>query len=324
MQTASLAALACLLPLLGASGPARAAPATFVSGAGSNSNDCRTPESPCREIGGTNAALSKTDPGGTIHVAIGSYRAFTVPDISVNIIADVGLASIGNDSVPIPGGGRAAIVANVGSSAVIRIRGFVIDNGAGSIAAVGDGSLHVEDCVLVPGGGGRGVAFRPNGRSELYVSDTIISRPADAISGAGLGIEITPAGEGTGSMVLDNVRVEGNLTGLRVDGRATTGTISVVVRNSLIFGSAANGLVAFDGGDGATTVEVEGSTLSDNAARGLVASGVNVTVRMRDSTVTGNKDGLAVALGAQIISQGGNVVAGNSSNGTFTSSLPQQ
>ena len=43
-------------------------------------------------------------------------------------------------------------------------------------------------------------------------------------------------------------------------------------------------------------------------------------MRMRFSTVTGNATGLLANGGGQLISQGGNTVAGNTTNGAFSSS----
>ena len=90
---------------------------------------------------------------------------------------------------------------------------------------------------------------------------------------------------------------------------------------NVLAGNAIDG--AFTSTD-AAKVAVEGSTFSNNKTRGVQASGSNATVRMRNSTVTANDRGLDVAAGGTIISHGGNVVAGNTGNGAFTSTVAQQ
>jgi hypothetical protein len=79
-------------------------------------------------------------------------------------------------------------------------------------------------------------------------------------------------------------------------------------RNSVVSGSdAAFGLIAVDSGGGLTNV-IEGSTFSENGTPAVQAAGSNVTVRMRNSTATGNDGGLDNRGGAKLISNGGNVV----------------
>jgi len=71
-------------------------------------------------------------------------------------------------------------------------------------------------------------------------------------------------------------------------------------------------------------VSLEQSTESGNLANAVVANGANSTVRLSNSAVTGNTRGLAVASSGKMISQGGNVVSGNTVDGTFTSTVAQK
>jgi hypothetical protein len=68
----------------------------------------------------------------------------------------------------------------------------------------------------------------------------------------------------------------------------------------------------------------EGSNSSNNGSFGIGASGSNATVRVKNSTVISNANGLVAAASSKIISQGGNTVAGNTTNGAFTQTLPLQ
>jgi len=322
----SLAATACVIAMLGAA-PAHAAIATFVSGNGSDSNDCLTPATACRQIGGEAGAIAKTDAFGTVHVLPGSYLTFTV-DKSLNITAEGGLASLVTNGVEIPGGGLASILVTGSGGAVVRIHGFLIDFGGAGIVDVAPGTsiLHVEDCVISSGGFGGpnsfAVDFRPTGPSEVYVIDTIASRGANVSIGGGIRIKPSSGASVIGS--LDNVRVEDNIAGVIVDGRATTGANSVSIRNSVVGGSSGIGVFAVDSGGGSTAVMIEESAISDNAT-GVASNGANATVRMRNSTVTGNStQGLKPSAGSQIISGRGNLVQGNATNGAFTSTVAQQ
>jgi hypothetical protein len=326
---ASLAASACLVALLGAAAPAHAAFITFVSGDGNDALACTSPATACRQIGGATGALSKTDSGGVVHVLPGEYNAFEIPaNLSVGIIAEGGLASILNGSVPIPGGGEASIlVNNTNSVNVVRIRGLQIESFGTPIAVVGnETTVHIERCVLAPlaGPGFYGVDFRPSGGlvTRLFVSDTIISKQVGARTATG--IRIRPTSSAGVTAVLDNVRIEDLGNGILIDGTATTGTNAVTIRNSTIAGGTTFGIYARDSGGGATNVTIEGSTSANNGTWGIAANGANVTERVRNSTVSGNGTGLIATNTSKLISHGGNVVAGNTANGAFTQTIGQQ
>jgi hypothetical protein len=323
----ALAASACLVALCDATAPAQAAFATFVSGDGNDALACTSPATACREIGGATGALSKTDSGGVVHVLPGDYDAFVIPaNLSVGIIAEGGLASVLDGSVPIPGGGVASIlVNNTNSQNVVRIRGLEIESFGTPIAVVGnETTLHVERCVLAPiaAAGFYGIDFRPGGGllTRLFVSDTVISKQVGARSATGIRIRPTSSV----IAVLDNVRIEDLGSGILIDGRNTTGANSVTIRNSTIAGSSTFGIFAVDAGGGSSNVMVEGSTSSNNGTWGVATSGANVTTRVRNSTITGNGRGLLATASSKLISHGGNVVAGNTVNGAFTQTIGQQ
>ena len=310
----SLAASLCLIALLGTAKPAHAARATFVSGNGDDNANCLTPDTACREI---TAALPKTDPFGTVHVLSGEYGAFPINQ-SVDILAESGAASVLHGFVDVPGGGFGAVV--ITGDPIVRLRGLVLNNSSAGIVVVGAAILHLENSVLVNANTDFSIDFRPTSSSELYVSGTILS---GAGNGGG-GVRIKPTGSGSAKVVLDNVNVEDNPTGILIDGRSTTGSNTVTIRNSTISGSTTFGVYAADSGGGATNVTVEGSTSANNTTFGVGASGTNATVRVRNSTVNGNGTGLQIASSGKIISHSGNVVAGNTTNGAFTSTVAQQ
>ena len=313
-----LAASAGLVAFLGAAVPAHAAFATFVSGNGSDAADCLTPDTACREIFGASGALSKTDEGGLIHVLPGEYIAFTVVK-GVDIVADGGQASIFSTVA-----GDAGIAVAVSGDQVVRIRGFLIA-AANGIVINGGGVVHIEECTLIGAETKAGIVYTPTEAGELYVSDTTLSRPTVPAAAQGRGILIRPTGSGSAKVLLDNVEATDNALGIVIDGRATTGSNTATVRNSAIAGSTTFGLQVIDSTGGTTNVVIEGSTSTSNRTHGVRVSGANATIRMRDSTVTNNGTrGLFTESGGQIISHGGNVIAGNTVNGSFNSTVPPQ
>lgn len=278
--------------------------ATFASGNGDDNDDCLTPATACRQI---SAALTKTLAGGTIQVLPGTYLGVDVTQ-SVNIVAR-GEASIIDNG---------AIRVSTGFGDDVRVSGFVVDGEIRGISFDGTGTLHLEDCTLLPPVARPAVEFEPtSGASQLYVTDTTISR--------GVGVLIRPTGSASVKAVFDLTHME--QASVAVEGSLTTGSISVALKNSSIAGS--NVAVRDESGSGAaTTVMIEESLITDSVDYGVVSNGTNSTVRMRNSTVrqtiVGRGRGIWAVNGGRLISHGGNVIVENQINGTFTATVPQQ
>jgi hypothetical protein len=296
---------------------AHAAFVGFVSPDGNSGNDCLTPTTACREIFN---AIDKIDGGGgTIFVAPGEYAAFGA-DESVHIIADEGPAIVGNSTLPAY---NSAIGVDIAANQEVLIRGLVATAGFSGIRVRGAGTVRLEDCTFVAGlFGDAAITYVPTGASELYISNASISARPDASGAAG--ILVTPDGSASAKVVIDGTRVEDTPRGIVIDGGSSTGSLAVIVRNSMVTGSATFGLNAVDGAGGAVNVTVEGTTLGNNVTQGVVANGANVTVRVSNSNISNNGRGIQFANSAKLISQGGNVVAGNTVDGVFTSSVGQK
>ena len=316
----SLAASAFLVALLGTADPASAAFATFVSGTGTDAPGCAQ-ATPCRQI---SYAITQTDGTGTVHVGAGTYDFFTVTQ-SMNVIAEEGTA------VVLYGGGNtpdAAIAVTAAGSDPVLIKGLTVNTIAHRAVLVNAwAKVFIEDCTIRYGGGGNtdghGIDFQPTNSSPLTVSNTTLIR-ADASPAGGSAIRIRPAASANVDALLDNVTVRNAVTGVVIDGRSTTGTNAVTIRNSTVSGSSAFGIYALESGGGVTNVVVEGSTSASNGTFGIGSNGVNSTVRMRNSTVGGNGTGIAIAGSGKLISLGGNSVRGNTANGAFTATEAQQ
>jgi hypothetical protein len=295
---------------------------SFVSAiSGNDANLCALQTAPCARI---DAALAKTEPGGEIRCL--DYSVIAPPlfiEKPVTIDCAPSAWIFGNAD----GNG---ITINLSEATYpngeVTLRNLTI-NGLSGIASVssadgirvtgGGAAVRVENCTI-QGFAQQGIDFAPSSSVDLFVRNTVIS------NNAGGGIQIRPTGAASAKVALDNVNVEGNGNGIRIDDTATSVTSFVMIRDSTIAGSSAFGIYSVDSATGLTRVTLEGSSVSSNGAQGVVASGAGVTVRMRDSTVTGNATGLQAASSSRIVSQGGNVVAGNTSNGAFTSTEAQQ
>ena len=228
-------------------------------------------------------------------------------------------------------GGAYAITVNLDEATypngVVTLRNLNIDGylgigidspGSDGIRVIGGGAaVHVENCTI-QGFAEQGIDFAPSSSVDLFVTDTIIS------NSSGGGILIKPAGTSSAKAVLDHVRVKNNVHGINVEGNATSGKISVIVRDSVMSDNGTFGIKALESGAGSTDAMIKSSTAGNNGTNGVIAVGSTAIIRMRNSTSTGNAAGLVVSGGGQIISHGGNVVAGNTTNGSFTNSFPQQ
>ena len=119
--------------------------------------------------------------------------------------------------------------------------------------------------------------------------------------------------------MLDRVRVENSEVGISFGGVVSSGPIAATVRDSISAGNTFTGIKASKGGFGSdpTTVTVHRSA-SVNNSTGISAEGSSATIRIGNSTVTGNAFGLSSPGGA-IISYGTNKVNGNGTDGAPTS-----
>ena len=161
-----IAALGCLLPAT----PARAAGAarTFVSAAGSDSNNCTNVATPCRHLA---TAYAATAANGEIYVLDpANYGALTITG-PVSIEGH-GWASI----APVVNNPAITITANPGDK--INIIGVVFDgtalaNTTGILFNSG-GTLTVRDSVI-RNFGSSGINFFPSGSSTIFLANTLVS-----------------------------------------------------------------------------------------------------------------------------------------------------
>jgi Right handed beta helix region len=292
------------LGMLTASSALAQATRTWVSGTGDDANPCsRT--APCKTFAG---AISKTAPSGEINVLDpGGFGAVTITK------------AITIDGSPVISGvlvsGTNGIVVAAGANDVVILRGLDIDGlgtGLAGINFVNGKALHVEDCRIY-GFTGSGISFAPPGTSDLFVTHSTIRN-----NGAG-GIDVIPNGASAFAYAaLDDVRLLGNLRGVRAQDGAT-----VSITRSIVSGSTANGIIAIST-TRAASMSIDGSISTINGGVGVYSGGALATVRITNSMVTDNAGVGLLGAGGAIVSFGNNRVAGNlGGNGAPTSTVPQ-
>ena len=297
--------LAFAISLLAGATTAHAAPATWVSGTGSDAGNCAI-TAPCRTFA---FAHDQTNNNGTINVlSSGNFGPLTITK-PISIVADGVEAVINSSTGSI---NPAGIIVQAGSAAIVSLRGLTVDlrgTDNDGISFVSGAALHVQNCVIRKGR--FGIAFSPaSGTNELHVADTVVANSSS------IGIVAFPTGSASVKAVLDRVRVEnGTGPGIFFKGDSTTGLIAATVRGSIAAGNTGIGIFANAGGDGTTTVTVDRSAAVNNDI-GIRSSGTGATIRIGDSTVTGNANGLLFTSSGVIRSYGTNKVNGNTIDGT--------
>jgi len=290
-------------------GSARAATIyhTWVSSTGGGTACTRT--APCALL---SAAQTATLPGGVISV----LDPFD-DSIGITITKSLTIRAEGVDggATSTPAVGGAWIVVSAGPSDVVTLEGLHF-NGAG-IQFNSGAYLHVVGCVITndSDSGQAGIGFAPNGASKLSVTDTAISNMG---AGTGGGIVINPASGGSARVALKRVTVNGNAFGIAADGTGSTGGINMTIADSMVGGNAQDGIIATTPGGGAPIGVLVTNTQSANNAIGIRSLGPNVTVRVKNSDVTGNGTGLAFGSGGALLSAGNNLVQANGTNGAFS------
>jgi len=284
---------------------AQAANESWVSGTGTDAGTCpRT--APCRTF---QFAHDQTNNNGAINVlTAGNYGPVTITK-PISIVAD-GVEAVINTASD----GGAGIFVQAGGGAVVSLRGLTIDMRGSindAIAFVSGAALHVQNCVIRKASNGIGVS-PTSGTRELYVADSVISDTT-------LGIFVQPSGSGGAILALDRVRVENAaFDGILRQGVFTTGSITATVRDSVSAGNALTGITADETAPGTTTVMVDRSASVNNGDAGIRSEGAGATIRIGDSTVSGNTLGLSTSGGGVIDSYGTNQVNGNGTDGTPT------
>ena len=297
LLTLLVTALVCLSP----AAPAQAQAArTFVSAAGSDSNNCTNVVSPCRHFA---AAYAKTAAEGEIDVLDpANYGELTIDHgISVQGHGWASVSAVTNGAaITITGGDK------------INISGVILDGGAAinsnGIRFNSAGSLTVRDCV-VRNFANYGILFAPTNSSQLFVSNTLVS------DNGYIGISIQSAGPGTTTGVLNRVKIENNASdGLNAgSGLTGTQTINLTVSDSVSANNGGSGIFVQSTGSFPVSIMARNSTIANNGAHGLVATSTGATILVTRSTITGNGIGWDAFASGVVTSYADNNIDGNGS-----------
>lgn len=294
---------------------------TWVSGVGDDVNPCsRT--APCKTFAG---AISKTAAGGEINcLDPGGFGAVTInKSLTIDChFTEGGVLAAGN-----------GIVVNAASTDVVVLRGLDIfgvsppSNGVRILVAQ---AVHIEDCVIrrFNAANSYGVSFQPTGTTSLFVTNTTITENGTSASGGG--VLISPTGTGVGRVVMRNTNVTNNgRIGVSINVQSTSGAgNNVLIDGSDISGTASGDGLAVVSSGTALNVMVAHSSVAHNGLNGIVAVGAGISVRVGDTSITGNAflggaQAVVGASGASVFSYGDNRNDGNTSNGAFTSVIPK-
>jgi hypothetical protein len=284
---------------------------SWVSASTGTGTAC-TRTSPCVTF---NTAENATNAGGVISVLDpGDYFGIFITK-SLTIRAE----GVDGGETLTPSGGF-FIAVQVGPTEEVTLEGLHF-NGAGILFLSG-GQLHVVRCVITNGNvsGDAGIRFNPNSASKLSVTDTVISNFG---SGTGGGIVINPQSGGSARVNLERVTVNGNAFGIAADGTGSTAGINMTIADSMVGGNANDGIIAVTPSGGAPIGVMVTNTKSVNNSFGIRSLGPNVTVRVGDSTMTGNGTGLSFSGGA-LLTYGTNKVQANGADGAFSGAVPLQ
>jgi len=302
------AALAAMLLLSLAAAPAQAQLArTFVSNAvGNDANDCNR-LTPCRTFQRAhdntfaNGEITVLDPGG--------YGGVTITK-AISIIND----GVGEAGVLVSGGAN-GITINATASDAVSLRGLTIKGigfgGGRGIVFDSGGSLTVENCAIrtLTGVVANGITFEPNGPGSLTVLNTIVS------DNAGDGIHVQPGTSGSGnvSVSLSQVQLINNSFGLVLANGlgSSTVTIDAAVEDGIAAESANGGFLALSNGPKSNLMLIRSVAAHNGTSGGIGVQGPNATLRVGQSTITGNAISWKVTSGGLLQSYGDNNIDGN-------------
>lgn len=304
MRSCVLTAVCAMVLGLSASVASAQATRTWVSGVGDDVNPCsRT--APCKTFAG---AISKTAAGGEISVLDpGGFGAVTITK-SITINGEGTLAGILNSLVN-------GIVVNAAATDRVVIRNISIHggtNGTNGVRFLAGKQLTLEK-VTITGFTTIGVDMALAATGSLFVKDSVISNTTTDLTTTGIRVNTT---SGFAIATLDNVRLEGLQIGLEAAANSR-----VNVSDSVLSGNSSTGILA---NTSTAVVNADTNQIGFNDFAGVNASVSGATIRLSNNTIFNNSNGILIAAGATVASDGTNRVVGNGSSAAPNGSVPRQ
>jgi hypothetical protein len=276
---------------------------TFVSGHGSDSNACSV-AAPCRTFQHAHDVVGAG--GEVVALDAAGYGSITI-NKSATITA-IGIEASITSSNTNPNG----IVINAGSTDVVAVRGLTILSGTSTgdgIAVESAQTVTIQDCVI-RGFPLDGIGVGPSGNADVEL------RGVAADNNAQNGLNITPVGSGTVTVVATDSYFSGNTRGVLVSGQNSTGKIKVTL--NITSSSNGNGIsVVSNTGTAQPLVLVTGSKLVHNTGFGLFGGNGNggAQVFVDQTQIYGNgSSGWSATAPAVVSSYKNNVVNGNAND----------
>jgi hypothetical protein len=269
---------------------------TYVSGLGSDANPCLA-SWPCQTF---QAALALTIAGGEIYVLDSANYGPVTINKAVSITSEGAMAGVLATS-------GAGITIAAGAGDVINLRGLDIDGGGSGgigIQFSSGQSLNIQKSA-VRNFTNSGISFSPSGPGTLFITDTTVTNNGNN------GISVTSNGTAV-SGAINRVTASKNGTGILAYGSNASVTIIDTVAGSNSYGIGAS----------SSAVMVRNCTVSNNGIG--IAADQKAIVRIGQSTVTANGTGWQATNGGQVVSYSNNNVAGNTTDGTVTSTVALQ
>lgn len=302
---------------------------TFVASYGIDTNAC-TLLAPCRSF---TAALAQTVSGGeTVVLDSAGYGPTTVTQ-AVMIVAPAGVYA----GVSVFSG--AGIAISAGAADRVTLRGLVINSvgGAQGITYASGAALYLDNVIVTgftSGAGAGGLIASVAASSSIYIVDSAfrdntVGASFTASAGAltvGLErvlFERNPIGAAFANRTLVTLRgstVSGATTGIVV--AAASGGNKIEVRDTTISGSTGAALAV--GPAASPSIASFVNSLATSNGIGVQAQGAGNTAYVSSSTITRNATGVSATGGGSIVSGLDNWLVGNTSDGTFSSSVPRQ
>ncbi|MFM5895859.1 MAG: hypothetical protein ACKOQM_15710 [Novosphingobium sp.] len=312
--------------LIGSATASAQATRTWISGVGDDANPCsRT--APCKTFAG---AIPKTaaqgeinciDPGGFGSVTITKAITLSCEGVTAGVL----VAATNGINV------------NVAAGDVVRIRGLDIEGlgtaAGGSLSGinfVGGGTLYVSNTRIdgfgVGSGAGYGISFTPSSNATLVVDNVELTHNGGVSNPDESGGVLVqpPAGITATASITNSVVANGTNAGVRVETLAAGAVANVAISNTVLTNDSTGLLAHADPGLGTVSVLADNLTVSQNSATGVRGIGTGATIRIGNSAITGNGIGTKSASGATVSSYGNNKLNGNTSDGAFSGTIPQQ
>lgn len=304
---------------------------TWVSGVGDDVNPCsRT--APCKTFAG---AISKTAAGGEINcLDPGGFGGVTVTKAMTFLcdFTEAGVLITGTNSFTI----------NAGDNDVVTISGVdmfgpTAGPGLNGVRFVNGAGVNIRNSTI-KGMSQQAVSFEVAAGKTAFLTLDHVSIKGNGTNGDATtgGIRIAPGSGATANVTITDVHLQDTVNvGLRLDlTGTTTSRVNLQLADSFITN---NGIGVFSkafAGTGTIALNVRNTVIAGNTANGVVGNGPGVIGRFYGNTITSNgaasaaaSTGVTAANSATLASYGNNALDGNlnasavASDGAFSTTI---